>query len=122
MTLAKSRALLRPQFPLGYPGQLGGGLAFLSRGIRKVVRVRDEDGPAPARPEPERAGPERSARDLPREKDRPGGLCGPGWKARTRPAPPAGGAAPRRLLPRARPRGRGSVVRGVPQVAAMAQC
>lgn len=51
-----------------------------------------------------------------------GGLGGPGWKARTRPAPPAGGAAPRRLLPRARPRGRGSVARAVPQVAAMAQC
>lgn len=40
-------------------------MAFLSRGIRKVVRVRDEDCPAPARPEPERADSERSARDLP---------------------------------------------------------
>lgn len=87
-----------------------------------MVRVRDEDGQAPARPEPERTGPERSARDLPPEKDRLGGLGGPDWKARTRPAPPAGGAAPRRLLPRGRPRGRGSVARAVPQVAAMAQC
>lgn len=83
-----------PQFPTGYPGQLWGGLAFFSGGIREEGRLWGGGGPAPALPEPERHQP---------------GAQGPGPLVRRLPGPGAsagGGGKPgptRPLLRAGRP-------------------
>lgn len=109
-----------PQFPTGYPGQLGVVWLSLAGGSGRKAGC----GVGAARllhcPNPSGASPERRARDL---RSRGGLAQGPpraGAESRDPPGPSCGRGGPAPAPP-PRPRRPGSVACAVPQVAAMAQ-